>query len=865
MTTKTAKKQPNKDELIETEKVNEQVHIEKDAPEVKGVSDAAASIDSKAMEWLMMVPTPVMVVGKDFTVEFMNEVGASVVNKTPKECLGKKCYNLFNTGDCNTEKCAVYRAMKEDGVFTSETVAKLPGGDLPIRYTGTPCKNKKGEIIGALEYVTDMTEVKEVMDESLLKVDYLNSIPTPVMAVDKNMNVIFMNPAGAAAVNMTPDTCLGKKCADLFNTGDCNTEKCAVYKAMNGDGVFTSETTAKLPSGDLPIRYTGTPLKNQDGTIIGALEYVTDMTEVKEVMDESLQKVEYLNSIPTPVMAVDNNMNVVFMNPAGATAVNMTPDSCLGKKCYDLFHADDCNTENCAITRAMKENAVITRETTANLPGGALPIRYTGAPLKDELGNLIGGLEYVLDISGEIGAVNGILEMVEAATKGNLSNRADVDQYDGNFLKIIDGINSLLDAIVEPINETSDVLAKLADNDLTFMVEGDYQGDLAKIKNAVNTVIDSLTKLVSQIKNNADNLATASDQLSRASEQAGQATQQIAATSQQVAKGASEQSTALQQTSEGIEQLSKAIQQISKGSQTQAQSVERNVEIVNQVSTAVTQVTNNAQVAAEGSQKAGEAARKGSDMAQQTVQGMEKIKDTMGVASGTVQNLGEQSNEIGKIVATIDDIAAQTNLLALNAAIEAARAGEQGRGFAVVADEVRKLAERSSAATKEIADLISNIQKGVEEAVKAMADGNNEVDSGYKLATDAGESLEDILRTVQEVSTEVERISAASEELNALSTEMVQVTDDVSSVVEENTAATEEMAASADQVTKSVESVAGVAEENSASTEEVSASAEEMSAQVEEVVASAQSLAAMSEELQNNVAIFKIRENAVER
>ncbi len=240
---------------------------------------------------------------------------------------------------------------------------------------------------------------------------------------------------------------------------------------------------------------------------------------------------------------------------------------------------------------------------------------------------------------------------------------------------------------------------------------------------------------------------------------------------------------------------------------------------------------------------------------------MQKIMAAMGLASEKVTDLGARSNEIGKIVATIDDIAAQTNLLALNAAIEAARAGEQGRGFAVVADEVRKLAERSSMATKEIADLISGIQKGVEDAVSAMEDGNTQVQEGNQFAGEAGEALKAILEASTGVSTQIEQISAAAEELQASSSEMVKVIDGVSSIVEESTAATEQMAANSTEVTTSLESVAGISEQNSAATQEISASAEQMSAQVQQVVASSQSLSEMAAELQAAVSTFKMSGN----
>jgi methyl-accepting chemotaxis protein len=229
----------------------------------------------------------------------------------------------------------------------------------------------------------------------------------------------------------------------------------------------------------------------------------------------------------------------------------------------------------------------------------------------------------------------------------------------------------------------------------------------------------------------------------------------------------------------------------------------------------------------------------------------------MQLVSVRVTDLGQRSGDIGNIVATIDDIAAQTNLLALNAAIEAARAGEQGRGFAVVADEVRKLAERSSMATKEIATLVSGTQEGVREAVNAMQQGSQEVEAGYKLAMDAGGALDEILTWSQTVKRQVTEMSAAAGALKDLGREMMGAMQKIIKTVEENAAATEEMTASSDTVAKAVEATAGVAEENSSASEEVSASTEQMSAQVQEALAAAQSLADTAEEMQKIVGLFR--------
>jgi methyl-accepting chemotaxis protein len=280
--------------------------------------------------------------------------------------------------------------------------------------------------------------------------------------------------------------------------------------------------------------------------------------------------------------------------------------------------------------------------------------------------------------------------------------------------------------------------------------------------------------------------------------------------------------------------------------------------LTSQISSAIETVSANARKATEGASDASKAAGNGAKIVSATVNGMTTIREKVNLSAGKVEEMGNRSEQIGAIVAAIEDIASQTNLLALNAAIEAARAGEHGKGFAVVADEVRKLAERAGAATKEIGGLIKGIQVTVSEAVVAMHESAEEVESGVKLAGDAGTALQDILESAEAVQELADQVTKASTEMQQLSNELISSADEVSAIVEENTAATEEMSAGSSEITHAIDNIASVSEENSASVEEVSAATEEMSAQVEEVSASAETLASMASELQKVVARFKL-------
>jgi methyl-accepting chemotaxis protein len=205
-----------------------------------------------------------------------------------------------------------------------------------------------------------------------------------------------------------------------------------------------------------------------------------------------------------------------------------------------------------------------------------------------------------------------------------------------------------------------------------------------------------------------------------------------------------------------------------------------------EMSSTVMQVSENSSRAADASGKAAATARRGGGIVEDTLSKMRAISGAVSGTAKQIAELGKSSDKIGHIIGVIDDIADQTNLLALNAAIEAARAGEQGRGFAVVADEVRKLAERTTTATKEIAEMIRTVQSETKTAVAAMEAGTQQVEEGVKTTAQAGDSLKEIIHMSDNVGEMITQIATAATEQSSASEEIHQNLERIATLVRES-------------------------------------------------------------------------------
>jgi methyl-accepting chemotaxis protein len=507
-------------------------------------------------------------------------------------------------------------------------------------------------------------------------VGHLNAVPAPAMIIDTEFTVQYLNDAAATMTGKTADSALGMKCHELFATGDCRSESCALKQAMTRGEQVTSETDAHPNGQDLEISYTGVPVKNQKGEVIGALEVVTDLTAIKHASRKARKVKEYQDG------EVDKLTTVL-----------------------DKLSRGDLSTQ--AEVAGSDGDTAETREVFEGIAGA---VNQT----IDAIGALVG------DSS----------KLAHAAKAGELQTRADASKHGGDFGEVVSGINETLDAVVGPITEAAQVLDKMAVKDLSSRVAGDYKGDHAKIKSTLNSALENVGESMGMVLAGSDQVASAANQISVGA--------------QSLAQGASEQASS-------IEEISASLQEMTSMSRKNSENADEARNLTSAASTA-------------------------SD------QGM----DAMRRLSGAIDKIKDSSSDTAKIIKTIDEIAFQTNLLALNASVEAARAGDAGKGFAVVAEEVRNLAMRSTEAAKSTSELI-------EESV-------NNSEQGVAINNEVLDKLEEINGKVQSVNEVMVEIASSSNQQNSSLGQVAEAIEQLNLVTQQNAANSEESASSAEEL-----------------------------------------------------------------
>ncbi|MBF0556047.1 MAG: methyl-accepting chemotaxis protein [Nitrospirae bacterium] len=317
---------------------------------------------------------------------------------------------------------------------------------------------------------------------------------------------------------------------------------------------------------------------------------------------------------------------------------------------------------------------------------------------------------------------------------------------------------TIIKSITKPLSDGVGAMHRIASGDLTVDIQSFNTDEAGQLLSAMSEMAGNLNEMIEKIKQSADMVAASSDGLKSSSEQ--------------LSLGVNEQSSKSSQIATSATEMSQTV-----------------VDIARNASSIATSAVDTAREAKEGEA-----------IVNKSINEVKGIAQTVGESAGLISSLGERSKQIGDIVKVIKDIADQTNLLALNAAIEAARAGEQGRGFAVVADEVRKLAERTAKATSEISTMIISIQDETDMAVSSMDGATKMVEAGVENVSSAGESLHKIVASIQSLQVMVEQIASATEEMSTVSETITTDIESIANVSQETSASSDHIARSASEL-----------------------------------------------------------------
>jgi methyl-accepting chemotaxis protein len=447
-----------------------------------------------------------------------------------------------------------------------------------------------------------------------------------------------------------------------------------------------------------------------------------------------------LDNVSSGVMVADTDYNIIYMNKSVSSMLKRAESDI--RRAIPNFSADNLVGANIDVFHKSPSHQ---RRTLDGLNGtfdsefevGGHTLRIIANPVIDETGKRLGTAVEWTDRTDEVHVEQEISDIIEAANRGDLQRRIDLQDKQGFFARLSESINRLLTVTDNAVSDISHVVDALSQGNLTQNIEADYEGAFGRLKEGVNETVSKLHGIVTQILDSSDLIKNSSDE--------------IASGNSSLSKRTEQEAASLEQTSSSMEELT---------------SVVRNT-------------ADNANQANQLASNARQIATQGGSVADNAVSAMQAIQ--------------QSSERIAAIIGVIDEIAFQTNLLALNASVEAARAGEQGRGFAVVATEVRNLAQRSASAAKEIKELISDSVEKVETGSELVNESGRSLEAIVESVKKVGDLISEIAAASREQMDGIELVNQAV-------THMDESTQQNAALAEQTAAASQNTAQQASQM-----------------------------------------------------------------
>lgn len=440
-------------------------------------------------------------------------------------------------------------------------------------------------------------------------------------------------------------------------------------------------------------------------------------------------------------------------------------------------------------------------------------------------------------------------------------------------------------ALIAPLKRMTAIAQGVTQGELGQRIGVSGDDEVGRMERAFQEMIAKLSRIVGEVRAMAQAVATEAERIRVGTEQMAIASrtqedavdhtsrsmEAMASSIAEVAASAQSLSIGVETTSSSIEEMAASIHQVAQHSERLSEAVAQSSASIDAVVSAIREVASNVREAESVAVASTAVAHEGRQAVDQTIAGMQHINAVMTELVSVIEGLGRRSSEIGEIVEVINEIAEQTNLLALNAAIEAARAGEHGRGFAVVADEVRKLAERSSTATGEIAALIQGVRTETERAIQSTQRGEQAIEDGTRLANAAGATLGQMVQASDRVSALMGQIARAVEAQNQAAARITEAMEHMNQLTEQVALATREQAKGSEQIVEAVESMNRMTQQVSLATasqkeggeqvvravDRIQQAAQESAHSTAAIAASAVELAERAQVLLEAIAFFK--------